>query len=97
MVPPLPTLRHFLYTPLITAFKEERLREAEARVKEIEERGALKAREAAKARGLALPEDFNDAPPTEGDKLLSALPYVLPLMDSLVYGVHIFSTYPEQV
>ena len=73
------------------------MKAAEARVKEIEERGAAKAREEAKARGLPLPEDFNDDPPTSTDKLLSALPYVLPLMDSLVFGAHIFNTFPTQV
>lgn len=77
--------------------QEARLAAAAVREKEIEERGALKAREAARARGLPAPEDFNDAPPTVTDKLLSALPYTLPLMDSLVFGGHIFQTFPSQV
>lgn len=79
-------------------FKQEaREAAAAAREKEIEERGALKARDAAKAAGLPSPEDFNNAPPTVADKALSALPYVLPLMDSLVFGSHIFQTYATQV
>ena len=77
--------------------QEARVKAAEAKVKEIEERGAEKAREEAKARGLALPEDFNDDPPTSTDKLVSALPYILPLMDSLVFGAHIFNLFPSQV
>ena len=71
--------------------QEARVKAAEAKVKEIEERGAKKARQEAKARGLALPEDFNDEPPTSTDKLVSALPYALPLMDCLVFGTHILS------
>lgn len=70
---------------------------AAVREREIEDRGADKARQEAKARGLALPEDFNDGPPTITDKLLSVLPYTLPLMDSLVFGAHIFQTFPTQV
>lgn len=70
---------------------------AAAREREIENRGAAKAKEEAKARGLALPEDFNDGPPTVADRLLSALPYTLPLMDNLVFGAHIFQTFPTQV
>ncbi|CAN0517865.1 unnamed protein product, partial [Laminaria digitata] len=77
--------------------QEARVKAAEAKVKEIEERGAAKAREEAKARGLPLPEDFNDEPPTSTDKLVSALPYALPLMDSLVFGAHIFNLFPTQV
>lgn len=77
--------------------KAARMEAAAAREKEVEERGARKAREAAKARGLAMPEDFNDGPPTAQDRVLSALPYVLPLMDSLAYGAHVFNTFPDQV
>ncbi len=77
--------------------QEARLEAAAAREREIENRGIAKAKEEAKARGLALPEDFNDAPPTVADKLLSALPYTLPLMDALTFGSHIFQTFPTQV
>lgn len=70
---------------------------AAAREREIEDRGVAKAKEEAKARGLALPEDFNDGPPTVADRLLSALPYALPLMDNLAFGAHIFQTFPTQV
>eukprot|EP00752_Nemacystus_decipiens_P009666 g8635.t1 len=77
--------------------QEARLEAAAAREREIENRGAAKAKEEAKARGLALPEDFNDGPPTVADRLLSALPYALPLMDNLVFGAHIFQTYPTQL
>ncbi|CAM9969881.1 unnamed protein product [Ectocarpus sp. 6 AP-2014] len=77
--------------------QEARLEAAAAREREIENRGADKARQEAKARGLALPEDFNDGPPTITDKLLSVLPYTLPLMDSLVFGAHIFQTFPTQL
>lgn len=79
------------------SWQETRLEAAAAREREIEDRGAAKAKEAAKARGLPLPEDFNDGPPTVADRLLSALPYTLPLMDNLVFGAHIFQTFPTQV
>ncbi|CAM9716026.1 unnamed protein product [Hapterophycus canaliculatus] len=74
-----------------------RLEAAAARELDIENRGIEKAREAAKARGIPLPEDFNDGPPTVADKLLSVLPYTLPLMDSLAFGAHIFQTFPTQL
>eukprot|EP00903_Cladosiphon_okamuranus_P012926 g12069.t1 len=77
--------------------QEARLEAAAAREREIEDRGAAKAKEEAKARGLALPEDFNDAPPTVADRMLSALPYTLPLMDNLMFGAHIFQTFPTQL
>ena len=40
---------------------------------------------------------MNDGPPTAADKALSALPYVLPLADSLAYAGHIFAAFPEQM
>ena len=52
-----------IFAPYVRV-QEARVKAAEAKVKEIEERGAKKARQEAKARGLALPEDFNDEPPT---------------------------------
>ncbi|CAN0065614.1 unnamed protein product [Discosporangium mesarthrocarpum] len=45
--------------------------------------------------GLTL-TDANDGPPTAADKALSALPYLLPLMDLLSYAGHLFTAYPDQ-
>ncbi|CAM9253992.1 unnamed protein product [Discosporangium mesarthrocarpum] len=75
----------------------ERTAERAAKEKELEERGIKKIKDEARAAGLPLPEDFNNAPPTIADRFLSALPYLLPLTDSLSYGGHIFSTFPEQL
>ncbi|CAM9774291.1 unnamed protein product [Choristocarpus tenellus] len=75
----------------------ERDAAAAIREKEIEARGEKKQKQASRRMGLPLPEDFNNAPPTAADRALSTLPYLLPLLDSVAYGGHLFQTYPEQL
>ncbi|CAN0139809.1 unnamed protein product [Discosporangium mesarthrocarpum] len=75
----------------------ERTAERAAKEKELEERGIKKIKDEARAAGLPLPEDFNNAPPTIADRFLSTLLNLLHLTDSLSYSGHIFSTFLEQL
>ncbi|CAN0416278.1 unnamed protein product, partial [Laminaria digitata] len=78
---------------------EERLARMEERQRQMEEKlksegGAVVA---AAGSGGAGAGGMNDGPPTVADKALSALPYVLPLADSLAYAGHMFAAFPEQL
>lgn len=75
-------------------FREQREEERLARVEERERQMEDKMR--SEAGALASPGDVNDGPPTAADKALSALPYILPLADSLAFGGHLFAAFPEQ-
>ena len=75
---------------------EERLARMEERQRQMEEK--IKSQEGAPSgRGARGAEGMNDGPPTIADKALSALPYVLPLADSLAFAGHIFAAFPEQL
>ncbi|CAM9663215.1 unnamed protein product [Discosporangium mesarthrocarpum] len=72
--------------------------EREARVASREQVEAKTQRNSVREmgrEGLAL-TDANDGPPTAADKALSALPYLLPVMDLLSYAGHLFTAYPDQ-
>lgn len=72
-------------------FREQQETERLARV---EERQRLMEE---KSKGAVVPAgDANDGPATSGDKVLSALPYVLPLADGIVFAGHMFGAFPEQ-
>ena len=74
-------------------FRERQEEERQARVEErqqlLEEK--VKADTAVVSVGGA-----NDGPATSADKALSALAYILPLADSMVFAGHLFNVFPEQ-
>ena len=74
-------------------FRERQEEERQARVEErqrlLEEK--VKADTAVVSVGGA-----NDSPATSADKALSALAYILPLADSMVFAGHLFNVFPEQ-
>ncbi|CAN0271001.1 unnamed protein product [Discosporangium mesarthrocarpum] len=84
-----------------------RLEAIYAQQQELEREARVAAREEVEAKtqrafvkeggmeGLAL-TDANDSPPTAADRALSALPYLLPVMDLLSYAGHLFTAYPDQ-
>lgn len=69
-------------------FREKRDEESRARAAELEQEMALKKQESLRSSG--------GGEITAADSALSALPYVLPLMDGLQYSSHLFSAFPEQ-
>lgn len=81
-----------LRTWLENMFREQREEERQARMEErqrqMDEKNADKV---AVSTG-----DVNDGPATAADKALSALPYLLPLADSITFAAHIFGAFPEQ-
>lgn len=81
-----------LSTRLENMFRDQREEERQVRVEERQRlMGEKNADKVAVATG-----DLNDGPATAADKALSALPYLLPLADSITFAAHIFGTFPEQ-
>ena len=60
----------------------------------MEDKLAVAAAEA--GAGRVSPGDVNDGPATAADKALSALPYLLPLVDGMSFAGHLFGAFPEQ-
>eukprot|EP00752_Nemacystus_decipiens_P008147 g7286.t1 len=71
--------------------EEERLARVEARQRQMEDKMRADA-----GAVVASPEGVNDGPATTADKVLSALPYLLPLSDGIVLSAHLFGAFPEQ-
>lgn len=87
-----------LRTRLENMFREQQEREREARVEERQRQMDEKMKSSADAAAVAVsPEDINDGPATATDKALSALPYLLPLADGVMFGGHLFGAFPEQL
>lgn len=86
---------------LESMFRAQREEELEARIAERKLQAAERANEkggAGNAGGAVIARNgINDGLPTAADKVLSALPYLLPLMDSLSYAGHLFTAYPDQM
>lgn len=74
----------------------------ERREEELEERKVERQRlmddKVRKKTGKAVVKqgDLNDDTATSVDKALSALPYILPLSDGMVYAQHLFQAFPAQ-
>lgn len=81
-------------TQLEKLFREKQEGEHQAQLleREIQEGDKMKS----KAVTVVPPEGFNDGPASVADKALSALPYVLPLADSMSFAGHLFAAFPEQ-
>ncbi|CAN0144332.1 unnamed protein product, partial [Hapterophycus canaliculatus] len=76
-------------------FSQQREQERLVRVEERQRQMDDKMRADAGAV-VASPGDVNDGPATTADKALSALPYLLPLADGVVFSAHLFGAFPEQ-
>ena len=87
-----------LRTRLENMFQEQQETERQTRVEErqrqMEDKFAVAAAEA--GAGRVSPGDVNDGPATAADKALSALPYLLPLVDGISFAGHLFGAFPEQ-
>ncbi|CAN0003795.1 unnamed protein product [Ectocarpus sp. 12 AP-2014] len=84
-----------LRTRLENLFSQQREEERVARMEERQRQMDDKMRPDAGAVVVS-PGDVNDGPATTADKALSALPYVLPLADGVVFAAHLFGAFPEQ-
>ena len=80
-------------------FREQQETEHQARVEErqrqMEDKLAATRAEAGAGAVVSL-GDVNDGPATAADKALSALPYLLPLVDGISFAGHLFGAFPEQ-
>nr|AUO68231.1 Tic20-like protein [Saccharina japonica] len=83
-----------LRTRLENMFRDQQETARQARVEErqrqMEDKLAAEAGAGAGAVVLA------DGPATAADKALSALPYLLPLVDGIAFAGHLFGAFPEQ-
>lgn len=75
----------------------------EQREEQLEERKVERQREMDEKRSqdtgkkaVVKEGDLNDGSATAADKALSALPYILPLSDGMVYAQHLFQAFPAQ-
>ncbi|CBJ30360.1 conserved unknown protein [Ectocarpus siliculosus] len=84
-----------LRTRLENLFSQQREDERLARMEERQRQMDDKMRPGAGAVVVS-PGDVNDGPATTADKALSALPYLLPLADGIVFAAHLFGALPEQ-
>ncbi|CAN0317099.1 unnamed protein product, partial [Scytosiphon promiscuus] len=87
-----------LRTRLENMFRDQQETARQARVEErqrqMEDKLAAKAGTGA---GAVVPAGgVNDGPATAADKALSALPYLLPLVDGISFAGHLFGAFPEQ-
>eukprot|EP00904_Undaria_pinnatifida_P012314 jgi/Undpi1/8212/HiC_scaffold_25.g10682.m1 len=80
-------------------FREQQETERLARVEERQRQMENKLKQAgaeAGAGAVVSAGDVNDGAATAADKALSALPYLLPLIDGISYAGHLFGAFPEQ-
>ncbi|CAN0365612.1 unnamed protein product, partial [Scytosiphon promiscuus] len=84
-----------LRTRLENLFSQQREQE---RLVRVEERQRLMDDKMRADAGAVVPSpgDVNDGPATATDKALSALPYLLPLADGVIFSAHLFGAFPEQ-
>ncbi|CAN0596633.1 unnamed protein product, partial [Laminaria digitata] len=62
----------------------------------VEERQRQMEDKLATAEAVVSAGGVNDGPATAADKALSALPYLLPLVDGISFAGHLFGAFPEQ-
>lgn len=74
-------------------FREKQEEERQVRV---EERQRMLEDKMKAEAGVVPAGEANDGPATVSDKALSALAYILPLADSMVFAGHLFATFPDQ-
>ena len=86
-----------LRAKLENMFREQQETERQARVEERQRQMEDKLKAAgAEAGAVVSAGDINDGAATTADKALSALPYLLPLVDGISYAGHLFGAFPEQ-
>nr|AUO68234.1 Tic20-like protein [Saccharina japonica] len=87
-----------LRTRLENMFRDQQETARQARVEERQRQMEDKlAAEAGAGAGAVVPAGgVNDGPATAADKALSALPYLLPLVDGISFAGHLFGAFPEQ-
>eukprot|EP00904_Undaria_pinnatifida_P012351 jgi/Undpi1/8246/HiC_scaffold_25.g10716.m1 len=86
-----------LRAKLENMFREQQETERQARVEERQRQMEDKLKAAgAEAGAVVSAGDVNDGAATTADKALSALPYLLPLVDGISYAGHLFGAFPEQ-
>nr|AUO68225.1 Tic20-like protein [Saccharina japonica] len=87
-----------LRTRLANMFRDQQETARQARVEERQRQMEDKlAAEAGTGAGAVVPAGgVNDGPATAADKALSALPYLLPLVDGISFAGHLFGAFPEQ-
>ncbi|CAM9857159.1 unnamed protein product, partial [Sphacelaria rigidula] len=80
-------------------FREQKEEERLVRMAEREREMAERLGAEGETSGAVVLRDggVNDGEPTSADKALSALPYVLPLVDGLSYAGHLLASHPEQM
>nr|AUO68235.1 Tic20-like protein [Saccharina japonica] len=88
-----------LRTRLENMFRDQQETARQARVEERQRQMEDKlAAEAGAGAGAVVPAGgVNDGPATAADKALSALPYLLPLVDGISFAGHLFGAFPEQM
>lgn len=87
--------REELRTRLETMFREQRDRERRERMEE-RQRQMEEKKNSSEDVIAASGEGRNDGPATIIDRFYCALPYLLPLADSLAFAGHLFGTFPEE-
>nr|AUO68224.1 Tic20-like protein [Saccharina japonica] len=87
-----------LRSRLENMFRDQQETARQARVEERQRQMEDKlAAEAGTGAGAVVPAGgVNDGPATAADKALSALPYLLPLVDGISFAGHLFGAFPEQ-
>nr|AUO68226.1 Tic20-like protein [Saccharina japonica] len=87
-----------LRSRLENMFRDQQETARQARVEERQRQMEDKlAAEAGAEAGAVVPAGgVNDGPATAADKALSALPYLLPLVDGISFAGHLFGAFPEQ-
>nr|AUO68237.1 Tic20-like protein [Saccharina japonica] len=87
-----------LRTRLENMFRDQQETARQARVEERQRQMEDKlAAEVGTGAGAVVPAGgVNDGPATAADKALSALPYLLPLVDGISFAGHLFGAFPEQ-
>nr|AUO68228.1 Tic20-like protein [Saccharina japonica] len=83
-----------LRTRLENLFRDQQETARQARVEERQRQ--MEDKLAAEAGAVVPAGGVNDGPATPADKALSALPYLLPLVDGISFAGHLFGAFPEQ-
>ncbi|CAM9518962.1 unnamed protein product [Laminaria digitata] len=84
-----------LRTRLENMSRDQQETERQARVEERKRQ--MEDKLATAEAGAVVPAGgVNDGPATAADKALSALPYLLPLVDGISFAGHLFGAFPEQ-
>nr|AUO68227.1 Tic20-like protein [Saccharina japonica] len=83
-----------LRTRLENMFRDQQETARQARVEERQRQ--MEEKLAAEAGAVVPAGGVNDGPATAADKALSALTYLLPLVDGISFAGHLFGAFPEQ-